>query len=156
MQARSMELTVGLFVMAGLLALAMLALKVGNIHALNLGGTYAVTADFNDVGSLKPKAPVTVAGVRVGHVARITINPQTYQAVVTLDLLKKYRFPRDSSASIETAGLLGEQYVSLSPGGSRRYLKNGSKIRITQSAIILEKIISQLLYSKAGHSSGHS
>jgi len=99
---------------------------------------------------------VTVAGVRVGHVAHITINPTTYQAVVTLDLLKKYRFPRDSSASIETAGLLGEQYVSLSPGGSQHYLKNGGKIRITQSAIILEKIISQLLYSKAGHSSGHS
>ena len=156
MQAKSMEFTVGLFVVAGLLALAMLALKVGNIHVLNSGETYAVTADFNDVGSLKPKAPVTVAGVRVGQVARITVDPVTYQAVVTLDILKKYRFPVDSSASIQTAGLLGEQYVSLSPGGSQRYLGNGGKIRITQSAIILEKIISQLLYSKAGQSPGHS
>ncbi len=156
MQAKGMEFTVGLFVVAGLLALAMLALKVGNIQVLNAGETYAVTADFNDIGSLKPKAPVTVAGVRIGHVARITVDPVTYRAVVTLDILKKYRFPRDSSASIQTAGLLGEQFVSLSPGGSRHDLKNGGKIQITQSAIILEKIISQLLYSKAGHSSGHS
>ncbi len=156
MQAKGSEFAVGLFVVAGLLALAMLALKVGNIHVLSAGGTYAVTADFNDIGSLKPKAPVTVAGVRVGEVSRITVDPVTYRAVVTLDILKKYRFPRDSSASIQTAGLLGEQFVSLSPGGSRQDLKNGGKIQITQSAIILEKIISQLLYSKAGHSSGHS
>lgn len=152
MQMKSMEFTVGLFVVAGLLALAMLALKVGNIHVLGAGQTYTVTADFNNIGSLKSKAPVTVAGVRVGQVAAITVNPVTYRAVVTLDILKKYRFPRDSSASIVTAGLLGEQYVSLSPGGSRHDLKNGGKIRITQSAIILEQIISQLLYSKAGHS----
>ncbi len=152
MQMKSMEFTVGLFVVAGLLALAMLALKVGNIHMLGAGQTYTVTADFNNIGSLKSKAPVTVAGVRVGQVAAITVNPVTYRAVVTLDILKKYRFPRDSSASIVTAGLLGEQYVSLSPGGSRHNLKNGGKIRITQSAIVLEQIISQLLYSKAGHS----
>lgn len=152
MQMKSMEFTVGLFVVAGLLALAMLALKVGNIHVLGAGQTYAVTADFNNIGSLKSKAPVTVAGVRVGQVAAISVNPVTYRAVVTLHILKKYRFPRDSSASIVTAGLLGEQYVSLSPGGSRHYLKNGGKIRITQSAIVLEQIISQLLYSKAGHS----
>lgn len=152
MQMKSMEFTVGLFVVAGLLALAMLALKVGNIHMLGAGQTYTVTADFNNIGSLKSKAPVTVAGVRVGQVAAITVNPVTYRAVVTLDILKKYRFPRDSSASIVTAGLLGEQYVSLSPGGSRHDLKNGGKIRITQSAIVLEQIISQLLYSKAGHS----
>jgi phospholipid/cholesterol/gamma-HCH transport system substrate-binding protein len=119
---------------------------------LGAGQTYAVTADFNNIGSLKSKAPVTVAGVRVGQVAAISVNPVTYRAVVTLHILKKYRFPRDSSASIVTAGLLGEQYVSLSPGGSRHYLKNGGKIRITQSAIVLEQIISQLLYSKAGHS----
>lgn len=152
MQMKSMEFTVGLFVVAGLLALTMLALKVGNIHMLGAGQTYTVTADFNNIGSLKSKAPVTVAGVRVGQVAAITVNPVTYRAVVTLDILKKYRFPRDSSASIVTAGLLGEQYVSLSPGGSRHDLKNGGKIRITQSAIVLEQIISQLLYSKAGHS----
>ncbi len=152
MQMKSMDFTVGLFVVAGLLALAMLALKVGNIHMLGAGQTYTVTADFNNIGSLKSKAPVTVAGVRVGQVAAITVNPITYRAVVALHLLKKYRFPRDSSASIVTAGLLGEQYVSLTPGGSRHYLKNGGKIRITQSAIILEQIISQLLYSKAGHS----
>ena len=152
MQMKSMEFTVGLFVVAGLLALAMLALKVGNIHVLGAGQTYAVTADFNNIGSLKSKAPVTVAGVRVGQVAAISVNPVTYRAVVTMHILKKYRFPRDSSASIVTAGLLGEQYVSLSPGGSRHYLKNGGKIRITQSAIVLEQIISQLLYSKAGHS----
>lgn len=152
MQTKSMEFAVGLFVAAGLLALAMLALKVGNIHVLNSGGTYTVTADFNNIGSLKPKAPVTVAGVRVGQVSRITVNPISYRAVVTLNLENRYKFPRDSSASIVTAGLLGEQYVSLSPGGSRHDLKNGGKIRITQSAIILEQIISQLLYSKAGHS----
>lgn len=152
MQMKSMELTVGLFVIAGLLALTMLALKVGNIRMLGAGQSYTVTADFNNIGSLKPKAPVTVAGVRVGQVAGITVNPVTYRAIVTLQILKKYRFPRDSSASIVTAGLLGEQYVSLTPGGSRHDLKNGGKIRITQSAIILEQIISQLLYSKAGHS----
>lgn len=152
MQTKTMEFTVGLFVVAGLLALAMLALKVGNIHVLNSGGTYTVTADFNNIGSLKPKAPVTVAGVRVGQVTAITVNPISYRAVVTLNIENRYKFPRDSSASIVTAGLLGEQYVSLSPGGSRHDLKNGGKIRITQSAIILEQIISQLLYSKAGHS----
>lgn len=152
MQMKSMEFTVGLFVIAGLLALAMLALKVGNIQVMGAGETYSVTADFNNIGSLKSKAPVTVAGVRVGQVAAISVNPVTYRAVVTLHILKKYRFPRDSSASIVTAGLLGEQYVSLTPGGSRHDLKNGGKIRITQSAIILEQIISQLLYSKAGHS----
>lgn len=151
MQMKSMELAVGLFVVAGLLALAMLALKVGNIQVLGNNKTYMVTADFNNIGSLKPKAPVTVAGVRIGEVGRITADPVTYQAVVTLDLLKKYRFPRDTSASIVTAGLLGEQYVSLSPGGSRHDLKNGGKIQITQSAIVLEQIISQLLYSKASH-----
>lgn len=152
MQMRAIEFSVGAFVVVGLLALAMLALKVGNIHMLGGGGTYAVTADFNNIGGLKVKAPVTVAGVRIGEVARIAMDPQTFQAVVTLDILKKYNnLPRDSSASIVTSGLLGEQYVSLSPGGSQRYLKNGSKIRITQSAIVLEQIISQLLYSKAAH-----
>ncbi|MHB8254756.1 MAG: outer membrane lipid asymmetry maintenance protein MlaD [Acidiferrobacter sp.] len=151
MQMKSMEFTVGLFVATGLLALAMLALKVGNIHVLGSGESYAVTADFNNIGSLKPKAPVTVAGVRVGQVTHIAVNPVSYRAVVTLNILKKYRFPRDSSAAIVTAGLLGEQYVSLDPGGSRHYLENGGKIRITQSAIVLEQIISQLLYSKAGH-----
>jgi len=152
MQMKGMEFGVGLFVVAGLLALAMLALKVGNIHVLNDGASYSVTADFNNIGSLKPKAPVTVAGVRVGQVARIAVDPISYRAIVTLDISKRYKFPRDSSASIVTAGLLGEQYVSLSPGGSEHDLKNGGKIRITQSAIILEQIISQLLYRKAGHS----
>lgn len=151
-QLKAVELGVGVFVAAGLLALAMLALKVGNIHVLGEGDTYAVTADFSNIGSLKRSAPVTVAGVRVGRVARITVDPHTFQAVVTLDILKKYdNLPRDTSASIVTAGLLGEQYVSLDPGGSRRDLKNGDKIRITQSAIILDQIISQLLYSKASH-----
>ncbi|MHB1565616.1 MAG: outer membrane lipid asymmetry maintenance protein MlaD [Acidiferrobacter sp.] len=152
MQLKTIELGVGAFVIAGLLALAMLALKVGNIQVLGEGHAYAVTAAFNNIGSLKRSAPVTVAGVRIGRVARITVDPHTYQAVVTLDILNKYNnLPRDTSAAIVTAGLLGEQYVSLDPGGSRHYLKNGDKIRITQSAIILEQIISQLLYSKASH-----
>ncbi len=151
MQTKGTELAVGLFIVAGLLALTMLALKVGHFHVLGRGQTYQVTADFGNIGSLKPRAPVTAAGVRVGEVRHIALNPRSYRAVVTLRLLKRYRFPRDSSAAIDTAGLLGEQYVSLSPGGSRRYLKNGGKIRVTQSAIILEQVISQLLYKKAGH-----
>ncbi|HUW98503.1 MAG TPA: outer membrane lipid asymmetry maintenance protein MlaD [Acidiferrobacter sp.] len=149
---KNVEFAVGLFVVAGLLALAMLALKVGNVHVLGNGASYSVTADFTNIGSLKPEAPVTVAGVRVGQVAHIAVDPVSYRAVVTLNILDKYRFPIDSSASIVTAGLLGEQYISLDPGGSQRNLKNGDKIQVTQSAIILEQIISQLLYSKAGHS----
>ena len=152
MQTRATEFAVGLFIVAGLFALAMLALKVGNIGALGMGQYYTVTADFNNVGSLKDKAPVMLAGVRIGQVGRIGIDRQTLQAVVTMDILKKYNnLPVDTGASILTEGLLGEQFVSLDPGGSRRYLKNGDKIRITQSAIVLDKIISQLLYSKAGH-----
>ncbi len=152
MQTRTVELAVGLFVVGGLLALAMLALKVGNMPVLGSGQYYTVSAQFGNVGSLKEKAPVMLAGVKIGQVGHIGINRNTFEAVVTLEILKKYdNLPVDTSAAILTQGLLGEQFVSLDPGGSQRYLKNGDKIRITQSAIMLDKIISQLLYSKAGH-----
>ncbi len=152
MQTRTVEFAVGLFVLAGLLALAMLALKVGNMPMFGSGQYYSVTASFGNVGSLKEKAPVMLAGVRIGQVGHIGLNQQTFEAVVRLDISKKYdNLPVDTSASILTQGLLGEQFVSLDPGGSQRYLKNGDKIRVTQSAIMLDKIISQLLYSKAGH-----
>lgn len=151
-QKKTLELIVGLFVLAGIAALAFLALKVSNLHALETSGGYQVKAYFNNIGGLKVRAPVTIAGVPVGRVAKIYFDKQRYQAVAVLNIEKQYNtLPVDTSAAILTQGLLGEQYVGLDPGGAPDYLKNGDKITMTQSAIVLEQLIGQFLFSKAGH-----
>ncbi len=149
-QRRQLELWVGVFVAAGLLALAMLAFRVGNLTAGEVVDGYKVEAEFNNIGGLKVKAPVTLAGVRIGRVSGIRIDPSNYEAVVTMNIDGRYNnIPKDTSASILTAGLLGEQYVGLEPGGSDEYLKSGDKIQLTQSALVLEKLVSQFLFNAA-------
>ena len=148
--SKSVEVGVGLFVAFGLAALFMLAMKVSNLAAFSGGDGYDVLARFQNVGGLKVRAPVTMGGVRIGRVKAIDYDDRSYQAVVTLDLDPRWgRIPTDSTASIFTAGLLGEQYVSLDPGGDEEYLKGGGEIRLTQSALVLEQIVGQFLFSKA-------
>ena len=154
-QTRTVEIAVGAFVAAGLGALFVLAMKVSNIGAFDAAEGYELVARFDNVGGLKVRAPVTVGGVRVGRVVAIDYDMDTYEAVVRMRIDRRYdRFPTDTSASILTAGLLGEQYVGLEPGGEERYLGDGDRIRYTQSALVLEKIIGQFLYSKAAEGGG--
>jgi phospholipid/cholesterol/gamma-HCH transport system substrate-binding protein len=149
MQRKSVDVWVGLFVLLGVAALMFLALKAGNMSTLSFGKTYSVTAKFDNIGGLKPKAPVKGAGVVVGRVAEISFDDKTYQARVTLKLEEGYKFPKDSSAKILTAGLLGEQYVGIEAGGDTNILVAGDKIARTQSATVLEDLINQFIYSKA-------
>ena len=149
MKKNSLDLWVGLFVAIGLVALLFLALKAGNMSAFTFQKTYNVTARFDNIGGLKPRAPVKSAGVVVGRVAAINFDDQNYQATVTLNLEDRYKFPKDSSAKILTSGLLGEQYIGLEAGGDPEMLAESSKITQTQSAIVLESLISQFLYNKA-------
>ena len=152
MQQKTVELWVGIFVAAGFAALAMLAFKVANLSSTRIERGYSVKAEFDNIGSLKERAPVTMAGVRIGRVATISFDKETYRARVVMAIDPHYNsIPKDSSASILTAGLLGEQYVGLEPGGSNEYLKNGDQIQITQSALVLEQIIGQFLYNKAAN-----
>jgi phospholipid/cholesterol/gamma-HCH transport system substrate-binding protein len=144
-----LDLWVGLFVIAGIGALLFLALKVGSMSTVNAADSYEVTADFQNIGGLKPRAPVKSAGVVVGRVADIRFDSEKYEAVVTLRLDKRYAFPKDTSAAIMTSGLLGEQYVGLEPGGDSVMLKNRDRITITQDAVVLENLIGQFLYGKA-------
>lgn len=155
LHSRRLEIGVGLFVAAGLVALFMLAMKVSNLSTMVESDGYTIKARFDNVGALKVRSPVTMAGVRVGRVADISFDNQTYEAVATLNIGKQYdRFPKDTSASIFTAGLLGEQYIGLEPGGESGYLADGDEIRLTQSAVVLEQVIGQFLYSKAGEGFG--
>lgn len=149
MQKKSLDLWVGLFVLAGALALLFLALKAGNMSTLSFEKTYPVVTRFDNIGGLKPRAPVKSAGVVVGRVGDITFDDKTFQAHVTLNLESRYQFPKDSSAKILTSGLLGEQYIGLEPGGDTANLASGDRIKMTQSAIVLENLISQFLFSKA-------
>lgn len=151
MNSRTIEIAVGLFVACGLAALFMLAMQVSNLASLGGDGdTYTVTAAFENVGGLKVRSPVTVSGVRVGRVDGIDYDTSAYEAVVTLRINSAYNaFPDDTSASIFTAGLLGEQYVALDPGGSLDNLVQDSRIQLTQSALVMEQIIGQFLYSMA-------
>ena len=144
-----LDLWVGLFVCAGIGALLVLALKVGNMSGFSVADSYSVYAEFDNVGGLKPRAPVKSAGVVVGRVADVTFDNQSFRARVTLYIDNRYRFPKDSSASILTAGLLGEQYIGMDGGGDDHMLKDGDRLMITQSAVVLEKIIGQFLYGKA-------
>jgi phospholipid/cholesterol/gamma-HCH transport system substrate-binding protein len=143
---KSVEIWVGVFVAAGLVALAVLAFRVGNLTAADVTNGYRVEARFENIGSLKVKSPVTVAGVRIGRVAEIRYDPASYQALVVMNLDGRYdTLPTDTSASILTSGLLGEQYIELEPGGAEEYLKEGSRIRLTQSAMVLEKLVGRVM-----------
>jgi phospholipid/cholesterol/gamma-HCH transport system substrate-binding protein len=150
---KSLELWVGLFVAAGILALAMLAFKVGNLTSADVMNGYKVTGRFDNVGGLKVKAAVTMAGVRIGRVSGIAFDNKKYQALVTMDIDGRYQnIPKDSSASILTSGLLGDQYVGIEPGGDETWLQNGDNFLRTQSALVLEKLVGQVIFNKAGES----
>lgn len=140
---------VGLFILLGAIALAFLALRAGNLSSFSFAPTYALSAKFDNIGGLKVRAPVKSAGVVVGRVASITLDEKTFQAVVTIQIEKNYRFPKDSSAKILTSGLLGEQYIGLEAGGEDANLVAGATLQFTQSAIVLESLISQFLFSSA-------
>lgn len=149
MERTTIDLWVGVFVALGLAAIFGLALKVGNLTSSNVGETYMVTAGFENIGGLKPHAPVKSAGVVIGRVDGIVFDSKSYEAKVTIKIDKRYQFPTDTFANIYTAGLLGEQYIGLEAGGEEVQLKNGDKITHTQDAVVLEKMISQFLYNKA-------
>jgi len=149
MNRSTIDLWVGIFVAIGLGALLFLALKVGNLASFSTAQTYRVQAKFANIGGLKVRAPVKSAGVVVGRVAEIRFDNESYEAVATLTLDASYQFPRDTAAKILTSGLLGEQYIGLEAGGNPAMLKDGDRLRITQSAVVLENLISQFLFSKA-------
>ena len=149
MQRSSNDIWVGLFVLIGAAALLFLALQSANLLSLNFQRTYDVTARFDNIGGLKPQTAVRSAGVVVGRVQSITFNDRTFQADVTLSLQSRYSFPKDSSLKILTSGLLGEQYIGIEAGAEEKNLQAGDTITATQSAVVLENLISQFLYSKA-------
>ena len=147
---RKIEVAVGLFVAAGLAALLMLAVRVGNLTLQSDSGSYRVMARFENIGGLRVRAPVSMSGIRIGQVVALGFDPETYEAVATLEIEGRYdRVPADSSASIFTAGLLGEQYISISPGADEEFLAPGDEIGLTQSAMILERLIGQFLFDRA-------
>jgi len=158
LEKRALEFWVGVFVLAGILALIMLAFKVGNLTSSDVSNAYTVQAKFENIGGLKVKSPVTMAGVRIGRVTGVSFDKKTYQAVVELSIDGRYKnIPDDSSASILTSGLLGEQYIGITPGGSEDYLKQGDRILLTQSALVLENLIGQVmvkLTSESGSDTG--
>lgn len=149
MNRSAIDLWVGIFVAAGLAGLLFLALKVGNLASFSTAQTYQVDARFANIGGLKVRAPVKSAGVVVGRVAGVRFDTQSYEAVVVMNVDSGYQFPRDTTAKILTSGLLGEQYVGLEAGGDSKLLKSGERLRLTQSAVVLENLISQFLFNKA-------
>ncbi len=157
MKQKNLELAVGLFVALGLAAFFMLAIKVSDLSSLGNDEGYRVTAHFENIGGLKARAPVTLGGVRIGRVVGIGLDPQSYEAVVTMSIDPKYdRLPTDSNASILTSGLLGEQYVGLEPGGMDSYLREGGTLKLTQSALVLEKLIGRVFTNMASGDSAPS
>ena len=152
MKSRTIDVWVGLFVIAGAAALLFLALKAGNLASFSTQATYRVNARFDNIGGLKPRAPVKSAGVVVGRVVGIRFDDKTYNAIADIDLETQYKFPKDSSAKILTSGLLGEQYLGLEAGGDQDMLANNDRITNTQSAVVLENLISQFLFNKAAES----
>ena len=149
MAKKGMETMVGLFVLLGMGGLLFLALKAANLGSLGGGDTYSVQARFDNIGGLKPRAPVRAAGVTVGRVKSISLDGKTFQGVVTLDIERGFVFPKDSAAKILTSGLLGDQYIGLEPGGDDKNLAAGETIEQTQSAVVLENLIGQFLTGKA-------
>ena len=149
-QNKSTEITVGMFVAAGLVAIFVLAMKVSNFAEFNDDSGYTVVAEFENIGGLKVRSPVTMAGVRVGRVSNITLSPETYNAQVSISLYSSFdNLPTDTAASIYTAGLLGEQYIGLEAGAEEEFLQEGDVIDLTQPALVLEQVIGQFLFSKA-------
>jgi phospholipid/cholesterol/gamma-HCH transport system substrate-binding protein len=149
MERTTLDLWVGIFVVTGLAALAVLALKVGNLSTYNMSETYQLQAYFSNIGGLKSQASIKSSGVLVGRVAQISLDPKRYEAKVIMTIDKRYQFPKDTFANILTSGLLGEQYIGLIPGGDEEFLKAGDELKKTQSAIVLEDLIGRFLYSKA-------
>jgi phospholipid/cholesterol/gamma-HCH transport system substrate-binding protein len=149
MSRKELDLWVGVFVAISFCALLFLALKVANLSSFSTTDTYEVRARFDNIGGLKVRAPVKGAGVVVGRVSNIGFDNKTFEAVVTLTIDGHYQFPKDTAAKILTSGLLGEQYIGLAAGGDDQNLKGGDTLKITQSAVVLENLISQFLYSKA-------
>ncbi len=149
MDRKFIDLWVGIFMLMGIVALLFLSLRVGNLGDDRPSSTYSVEAKFSNIGGLKAKAPVKTAGVLVGRVADIRFDNKDFNAVVTLSMDKRYSFPKDTSASILTSGLLGEVYIGLEPGGDEKILAGGDKITLTQSAVVLERLIGQFMFGKA-------
>ena len=148
MNNRTVEIGVGLFVALGIAALFMLAMQVSNLGTVSSSDSYILEAGFENIGGLKVRSPVTVSGVRVGRVSAIDYDDKAFEAVVTMSIYSNYDgFPEDTSASIFTAGLLGEQYIALEPGGSMKNLADGDRVQLTQSALVMEQVIGQFLYS---------
>ncbi|AIT26246.1 outer membrane lipid asymmetry maintenance protein MlaD [Bordetella holmesii] len=159
MSREKTDFWVGLFVLLGAAALVFLALRAGNLSSFSFAPTYTLTASFDNIGGLKVRAPVKSAGVVVGRVSQISFDDKSFQAVVTMNLEVPYQFPSDSSASILTSGLLGEQYIGVTPGSEEENFADGGKIRYTQSAVVLEQLISKFLYGtaeKQGTAAGES
>ena len=152
MKRSTIDIWVGAFVAAGFAGLLFLALKVGNLASFSTSQAYQVQAKFANIGGLKVRAPIKSAGVVVGRVSDIKFDNESYEAIVTFNVDAQYQFPRDTSAKILTSGLLGEQYVGLEAGGDGTMLKNGERLRLTQSAVVLENLISQFLFNKAAES----
>ncbi len=153
MQRKSLDVWVGLFVVIGAAAILFLALKVGNLSSMSLGPGYTLVARFDNIGGLKPRAAIKSAGVVVGRVEAIGFDDKTFQATVTMRMQADVQFPKDSSAKILTSGLLGEQYIGIEPGGDTKNFAEGDRIKSTQSAIVLESLISQFLFNKAAEGS---
>jgi len=149
MNKATIDLWVGIFVTIGLGAIVFLALKVGNLTSIETKPTYRLEASFDNIGGLKLRAPVKAAGVAVGRVDRIDLDPKSYEAVVTMRIDKGYQFSKDTIASILTSGLLGEVYIGLDTGGDTQVLADGGRISKTQSAVVLEKLIGQFMFDKA-------
>ena len=149
MSRTALDLWVGIFVAIGFAALAFLAVKVGNFSGLNTSETYRIEAAFDNIGGLKARAPVKSAGVLIGRVQTIRFDSDSYRALVQMEIDKRFEFPADSSASILTSGLLGEQYIGLDAGADIEPLKDGDRVLLTQSAVVLEKLIGQFLFDKA-------
>ena len=149
MGRRSVETLVGLFVLLGIVGLLFLALKAAHLGSFSGSETYTLTAYFDNIGGLKVRAPVRSAGVTVGRVASISLDAKRYQGAVRVEIDKGVQFPTDSSARILTSGLLGDQYIGIEPGGQDKMFAQGDEIKQTQSAIVLESLISQFLFSKA-------
>jgi phospholipid/cholesterol/gamma-HCH transport system substrate-binding protein len=150
MTKRESETLVGLFVLVGILAIVFLALKAANLVSFSFDSTYTLLARFDNVGGLKAQAPVKSAGVTVGRIASISFDNRTFQGLVTMNIDRQYSFPVDSSAKILTAGLLGDNYLGIDPGGDDKNLQPGDTIKMVQSAVVLENLIGQFLYNKAG------
>jgi phospholipid/cholesterol/gamma-HCH transport system substrate-binding protein len=149
MNRSTIDLWVGIFVVAGIGALLFLALKVGNLASFSSSRSYQVQAKFANIGGLKVRGPVKSAGVVVGRIVDIRFDNESYEALVSMSIDQSYSFPRDTTAKILTSGILGEQYVGLEAGGDAKMLEAGATLRLTQSAVVLENLISQFLFNKA-------